>query len=71
MQLNIYVPNEKTEVVTALDEAARRQGRPENEIVLEAVKAYLGRVCPDLGVFRLGPVDLPCRGYVHLERWER
>jgi len=41
MQMNIYVPRDKESVVTELERAAARTGRPKNEIVLEAIENYL------------------------------
>ena len=39
--MNIYVPRDKESVVTELERAAARTGRPKNEIVLEAIENYL------------------------------
>ena len=41
MQLNLYIPKEKGSVLRRLDEAAKRRGRPKNELVIEAIEAYL------------------------------
>lgn len=71
MQLNIYVPVDRAEVVRALDEAARTQGRPKSEIVLDALDEYLRRTAPALGSFHLGATALPDRDQLYLERWER
>ncbi len=69
MQLNIYVPKEKTRVLEALDEATRRTGRPKSELVLEALEGYLRQVRPQFGVFHLGRIDLGHRDDLYLERW--
>ena len=71
MQLNVYVPKEKAHIAQALDEAAKRTGRQKNELVLEAIEAFLGQMRPRLGTFSLGEVDLPPRGELYLERWTR
>lgn len=71
MQLNVYVPKEKAEIVRALDAAAKRTGRPKNELVLEALEAYLQRARPQLEVFELGVGTWPSRGELYLERWHR
>lgn len=39
--MNIYVPRDKESVVTELERAVARTGRPKNEIVLEAIESYL------------------------------
>lgn len=41
VQLNIYVPKGKQDVVRKLDAAARELGRPKNELVIEALEKYL------------------------------
>jgi hypothetical protein len=66
MQLNIYVPKEKEDVIEALDRAARRTGRPKNELALEALEAYLGGAPGELGVFHLGSVTFPSRDDLYL-----
>ena len=70
MQLNIYVPKQKEPVVRALDEANRRTGRPKNEIILDALEAYLRQDRPRLGSFHLGQVEITSRDELHLERCE-
>lgn len=41
MQMNIYVPKDRENVVAELERAAARTGRPKNELVLEAIETYL------------------------------
>lgn len=41
MQMNIYVPKDKENLVDALERAAADSGRPKNELVLEALERYL------------------------------
>ncbi|HET7036108.1 MAG TPA: ribbon-helix-helix protein, CopG family [Thermomicrobiaceae bacterium] len=67
MQLNIYVPKEKAAVVEALEEAARRTGRPKNELVLEALDDYLRQLPHRLEVVHLGEVRVPERDELYLE----
>ncbi len=69
MQLNIYVPRDRAALLEALDQAARRTGRPKSELALEALEAYLGQMQPGLGAFHLGEVRRTRRGDLYLERW--
>ncbi|NPV52981.1 MAG: hypothetical protein HPY71_05605 [Firmicutes bacterium] len=58
MQLNIYIPKEKSGILTALDRVAETTKRPKNEIVLEALERYLPAVAPvTLGEFGLGKMN--------------
>lgn len=41
MQLNVYVPTGKEQLLRALDEEAERSGRSKNELVLEAIEQRL------------------------------
>ncbi len=68
MQLNIYVPKDKAEVLEALDEAARRTGRPKSELAIEALESYLKQMEIQLEVFHLGTVEPIDRDDLHLER---
>lgn len=61
MQLNIYVPKEKSNVLTALEHYAASTRRPKNEIVLEALERYLSTGPMALGKFSLGDLDTPRR----------
>ncbi len=71
MQLNIYVPKDKAGVVQALDEAAKRTGKQKNELVLEALEAYLAPTRPRLKVYSMGAMDFPPRDELYLERDEK
>jgi len=71
MQLNVYVPKDRAKVIEALDETAKRTGRQKNELVLEALEAYLSKTRPALGAFHLGAVTLPERDELYTERWDR
>lgn len=71
MQLNVYVPKDKEAVIEELDAAAKRMGRPKNELVLDAVEAFLAERRPALEVFHLGDVDMPSRDELYGERWDR
>jgi hypothetical protein len=71
VHLNVYVPKEKEEIVKALNEVSRRQGKQKNELVLEALKAFLEPARPTLGVFHLGEVSIPRRDDLYLEHWDR
>ncbi len=41
MQLNVYVPKDKLKLLQKLDAATKRTGKQKNELVLEALEAYL------------------------------
>lgn len=57
MQLNIYVPKEKTALLRMLDRTAELTGRPKNELVLEALEEYLSAASPEPGRYSLGTVN--------------
>ena len=56
MQLNIYVPKEKEALLARLDAVSKEQGRPKNEMVIEALERYLRltRVSVELGKYAMG-----------------
>ena len=56
MQLNLYIPKREEAVVKALERLAREQGKPKNELVLEALRKYLEEQTrpPALGSHDLG-----------------
>jgi predicted DNA-binding protein len=57
VQLNIYVPKDRAEILELLDRVAARSNRPKNEIVLEALERYLMDLTPRmLEKFSLGEV---------------
>lgn len=68
MQLNIYVPKSKAKVLRALEDAAKRTGRQKNELVLEALEAYLNTDRPGLQTFNLGEFTFPSREELYSER---
>lgn len=41
MQLNIYVPKDKEDLLARLDAVSKELGRPKNEMVIEALERYL------------------------------
>jgi hypothetical protein len=41
MQLNLHVPKDRERLLGWLDSAARRLGRPKNQVVLDAIERYL------------------------------
>ena len=41
MQLNLHVPKDRERLVGRLESAARRLGRPKNQVVLDAIERYL------------------------------
>ncbi len=56
VQLNIYVPANREDVIARLEEASRRLGRPKNELVLQALEEFLKTLRPELPKYRLGPI---------------
>lgn len=69
MQLNIYIPKEKSNVLEALTKIAEITKRPKNEIVLEAIEKYLPSVIPaSLGKFSLGFVKSTSRADIYERR---
>ncbi|MGE5578944.1 MAG: hypothetical protein ACM3WU_02770 [Bacillota bacterium] len=56
MQLNIYVPKEKEALLARLDAVSKEQGKPKNEIVIDALERYLrlSAVSIELGKYALG-----------------
>jgi len=41
MQLNLHVPKDRERLIGRLEVAARRLGRPKNQVVLDAIERYL------------------------------
>jgi len=41
MQLNLHVPKDRERLLGKLEGAARRLGRPKNQVVLDALERYL------------------------------
>lgn len=65
MQLNIYLPKAKAAVLHRLDEAARRTGKAKNELVIEAIEAYLAESPPVFGTYNLGGSPFPSRAELY------
>ncbi len=71
MQLNIYVPKEKSAILAALEQTAEVTGRPKNELVMEALERYLPTVAPvTLEKFSLGETRSIRRADIYEERFE-
>ncbi len=71
MQLNIYIPKEKSAILIALEQTAQVSGRPKNELVMEALERYLPTVAPvTLGEFSLGEIKLARRADIYERRLE-
>jgi hypothetical protein len=73
MQLNLYVPADRTDVVEELDRYVTRTGRSKNDVVLEAIQQYLRRASAyprevTLPTFDLGVGALPGRADLY-EGW--
>jgi len=66
MQLNIYIPKEKANILTMLEKTAELTKRAKNELVLEALDRYLRNVKPfSLGKFSLGELKLTRRSELY------
>jgi hypothetical protein len=50
-----------------LDDAAKRTGKQKNELVLEALEAYLAEEKPRLETFDLGVFEFPSREELYSE----
>jgi len=75
VQLNIHVPKDREEIIAALDAEAGNTGRAKNQIVLDALAAYLGshrrgRRKPQLRVWNLGAREPLRRADIYDERTE-
>lgn len=75
MQLNIHVPKEREAVIAQLDAMAAAGGRPKNQVVLDALEAYLAprrrsTAPPRLRPRRLGVRDRLHRADLYAERLE-
>lgn len=73
MQLNLYVPTDRTDVVEELDRYVTQTGRSKNDVVLEAIQQYLQRARAHprkvtLPTFDLGVGILPGRTDLY-EEW--
>ncbi len=73
MQLNIHVPRDREEVVAQLDAEAEASGRPKNQIVLDAIAAYLRpgrrhRRVAELPAWNLGITGSLRRADIYQER---
>ena len=67
MQLNVYVPKNKVRLIKALDEATKRTGKQKNELVIEALEAYLKEEKPRLETFDMGVFEFPSREEIYAE----
>lgn len=67
MQLNVYVPKEKTGLVEELDRTAKRTGRAKNELVLEALERFLREHRPKFEPAHLGVFEMPTREEIYKE----
>lgn len=66
MQLNVYIPKEKAEILTLLEQTAEHTGRPKNELIIEALERYLpSKVSASLGKFSLGEVKPLSRAEIY------
>ncbi len=71
MQLNIYVPKEKAHLLEKLKVECQKTGRAKNELLLEALQAYLADRQTGLGSFHLGKMRLGRRGELYERRLGR
>ncbi|MDH7578926.1 MAG: ribbon-helix-helix protein, CopG family [Bacillota bacterium] len=69
MQLNIYIPESKKDLLEVLSRTAARTGKSKSEIVIVALERYLPAVSqPPLGRFNLGAFRAPRRAELYEER---
>lgn len=69
MQLNIYVPENKKDLLDVLSRTAARTGKSKSELVIEALERYLPAVSqPPLGRYNLGAFRVPKRAELYGER---
>ncbi|MGQ0570680.1 MAG: hypothetical protein ACT4P5_14320 [Armatimonadota bacterium] len=71
MQLNIYVPKARADLLAALDLASRATGRQKNELVLEAIEQFHRERPREMGRYPLGAVIPWKRGDLYAERLDR
>ncbi len=73
MQLNVYVSEDRREVIRLLEVACKRTGRAKNELVLEALDRFLrvSGVVRELGQHRLGRLRMGRRAEIYSARLER
>ena len=72
MQLNIYVPKDKVQTIRALEAAAKRTGKQKNELVLEALEAFLAGAFlaeekPTWQTYDMGEFTIPSREELYAE----
>ncbi len=71
VQLNIYVPRTRAELLAALDRASRETGRQKNEIVLEALERFLQERPREMGRYHLDAIIPWRRGDLYEDRLNR
>lgn len=69
--MNIYVSKDDEPLLRRLDELSKRTGRPKSEIVLHALRDYVDRQRPSLGVFQMGEMAEAERGELYRDRLDR
>jgi len=65
MQLNIYIPKGRADILRALDRASRETGRQKSDLVLEALERYLAENSRELGRYHMGETIRWRRGDPH------
>jgi predicted DNA-binding protein len=74
VQLNLHVPRDRERLLGRLESAARRLGRPKNQVVLDAIEHYLDEADPGrragsgVPTFRMGDVAAFERGDLYADR---
>ncbi len=73
MQLNVYIPENRREIVRLLEVASKRTGRAKNELVLEALDRFLrgSSGIRELGQHRMGQMRTSRRADVYSARLEK
>ena len=71
VQLNIYIPKTRAELLAALDRASRETGRQKNKIVLEALERFLQERPREMGRYYLNAIIPWRRGDLYEDRLNR
>lgn len=71
MQLNVYVPRSRADILAELDRVSRSTGRRKNDLVLDALEQYLARQPVVLGTYDMGTIKPWKRGELYEERLDR
>ena len=71
MQLNVYIPKARADILAELDRVSQETGRQKNDLVLEALERFLADRSGALGQYHMGPIKPWKRGDLYEERMSR